>query len=401
MVTGRPVPLCIRLLLLLLCSASVFSSSSDLVLESGYTVETVFDGHGAHVSPFSVIPYAEGLILLDNVHSAFYRAPLPISLTSVFNHISGSGNGFVDGDLVKAMFSRPRSFTVDDNGNIYVADRANFAIRKISKSGVSTIAGGYAGRSGKSGHADGPSQNATFSNDFELIFVRKICALLISDRANDLIRQINLRSEDCLHDTHTGLGMTSTAIIIVSCVLFVLSFGAGVVAGPFITRNKDANFSKMKKHFQINLRRRTWMLCSVIKSGVANSILYMLMQQLARLCVSHLFLMIKACIGEKRRFYVDACDAASEIKEPLKDLIDFDEGIDNSCITSLESSAKHANVLPSAKGKLEQMIEASVSGFESQVENVPTAGPSGNRLLVHGTPLCLVKRMPKVDSVVM
>ncbi|CAN6477574.1 unnamed protein product [Victoria cruziana] len=236
MVTGALLPLPICLLLIFLSSASVFSSSSDLVLESGYTVETAFDGHGVHISPFSVIPHADGLILLDNVHSAFYRAPLPISLESVFKRISGNGNGFVDGDLVKAMFNRPRSFTVDDNGNIYVADRANFAIRKISKSGVTTIAGGYAGRSGKSGHADGPGQNATFSNDFELIFVRRICALMISDRANDLIRQINLRSEDCLRDIHTGLGMTPTSIIIVSCMLLVLSFGAGIVAGPFITR---------------------------------------------------------------------------------------------------------------------------------------------------------------------
>jgi hypothetical protein len=66
---------------------------------------------------------------------------------------------------------------------------------------TTTIAGGY---SSGTGRRDGPAQNATFSPDFELVYVPRICALLVADRGNRLIRQINLRPEDCAHETQKG-----------------------------------------------------------------------------------------------------------------------------------------------------------------------------------------------------
>nr|DAD30989.1 TPA_asm: hypothetical protein HUJ06_009840 [Nelumbo nucifera] len=102
------------------------------------------------------------------------------------------------------MFSHPRSFAVDLKGNIYVADRSNHAIRKISKSGVTTIAGGYSKGPGK---MDGPAQSASFSEDFELIFISERCSLLISDRGNRLVREMILKHEDCAH-SQLKLGST-------------------------------------------------------------------------------------------------------------------------------------------------------------------------------------------------
>lgn len=60
--------------------------------------------------------------------------------------------------------------------------------------GVTTIAGGYIQKTGK---ADGPAQNASFSDDFELAFDPQRCALLISDHGNRLVRQLDLKAEDC------------------------------------------------------------------------------------------------------------------------------------------------------------------------------------------------------------
>lgn len=62
--------------------------------------------------------------------------------------------------------------------------------------GVTTIAGDS---SNLPGHVDGPGQNATFSADYELSFVPEMCALLILDHGNKLIRQINLKEEDCVY----------------------------------------------------------------------------------------------------------------------------------------------------------------------------------------------------------
>ncbi|CAL9769339.1 unnamed protein product [Musa acuminata subsp. burmannicoides] len=55
------------------------------------------------------------------------------------------------------------------------------AIRKISDAGVTTIAGGKWSRGG---HLDGPSEDAKFSNDFEVIYIASSCSLLVVDRGN-------------------------------------------------------------------------------------------------------------------------------------------------------------------------------------------------------------------------
>lgn len=49
--------------------------------------------------------------------------------------VGNGAAGYADGELGSAMFHQPRNFAIDYNGNIYVADRSNHVIRKISKSG--------------------------------------------------------------------------------------------------------------------------------------------------------------------------------------------------------------------------------------------------------------------------
>ena len=52
--------------------------------------------------------------------------------------VTGSPEGYaghVDGRLRDARLNHPKGLTVDDRGNIYVADTVNNAIRKISEGG--------------------------------------------------------------------------------------------------------------------------------------------------------------------------------------------------------------------------------------------------------------------------
>lgn len=54
--------------------------------------------------------------------------------------VTGSPEGYpghVDGRLRDAKLNHPKGLTVDDRGNIYVADTVNNAIRKISEGGNS------------------------------------------------------------------------------------------------------------------------------------------------------------------------------------------------------------------------------------------------------------------------
>lgn len=69
-------------------------------------------------------------------------------------------------------------------------------------SGVTTIAGGKWSRGG--GHVDGPSEEAKFSDDFDVVYVGSSCSLLVIDRGNQAIREIQLRFDDCAYQYESG-----------------------------------------------------------------------------------------------------------------------------------------------------------------------------------------------------
>jgi len=82
--------------------------------------------------------------------------------------------------------------------------------------GVTTIAGGKWGHAG--GHVDGPSEDAKFSNDFDVVYVGSSCSLLVVDRGNHAIREIQLHQDDCTtyeeHEYYSfNLGMIPCNII--------------------------------------------------------------------------------------------------------------------------------------------------------------------------------------------
>lgn len=73
---------------------------------------------------------------------------------------------------------------------------------KISISGVTTIAGGKWSRGG--GHVDGPSEEAKFSDDLDVVYVGSSCSLLVIDRGNRAIREIQLHFDDCAYQYGSG-----------------------------------------------------------------------------------------------------------------------------------------------------------------------------------------------------
>jgi streptogramin lyase len=65
------------------------------------------------------------------------------AITGVVTTVTGSTEGFADGPLATAKFSRTGNICMDSNGNLFVADGFNHKIRKIDLSTgmVSTFAG--------------------------------------------------------------------------------------------------------------------------------------------------------------------------------------------------------------------------------------------------------------------
>ncbi|MCF3650322.1 SMP-30/gluconolactonase/LRE family protein [Synoicihabitans lomoniglobus] len=107
--------------------------------------------------PLSRIVASVALSLLASL--ALSAAKLEYRFTTIAS--ASGGSGFTDGPVATAHFRTPTGVSLDSAGNIYVADRENHVVRKISPQGwVSTIAG----VPGTEGNTDGPSGVALFSN---------------------------------------------------------------------------------------------------------------------------------------------------------------------------------------------------------------------------------------------
>ncbi|GMJ08236.1 hypothetical protein like AT1G70280 [Hibiscus trionum] len=194
---------------------TAIAGRSMVKFEGGYTVETVFDGSKLGIEPHTVevLPNGE-LLILDSANSNLYRISASLSLYSRPRLVAGSPEGYpghVDGKPREARMNHPKGLAVDDRGNIYIADTMNTAIRKISDAGVTTIAGGKLSRGG--GHVDGPSEDAKLSNDFDVVYVGSSCSLLVIDRGNRAIREIQLHFDDCAYQYGSGFPLGIAVLI--------------------------------------------------------------------------------------------------------------------------------------------------------------------------------------------
>jgi len=92
---------------------------------------------------------------------------------------------FHDADLSEAAFDYPAGIALDRQGNIYVADSGNHAVRKISKNGtVTTLAG-----NGILGFRDGIGSAASFDTPSDVAVDSK-GNVYVADTLNHVIRKI-------------------------------------------------------------------------------------------------------------------------------------------------------------------------------------------------------------------
>ncbi|KAL0408621.1 UNVERIFIED_CONTAM: hypothetical protein Sradi_1796500 [Sesamum radiatum] len=255
-------------------TSSAISGRPMMKFESGYNVETVFDGSKLGIEPYSIEVLPDGnLLILDSANSKSTRyhplcpcetvdfqmlldlesyqlrmfylfegakcltVLLPLKFKCQQLHyrdikmveervgigdngdsraklVSGSADGYsghVDGRLREARMNHPKGLTVDDRGNIYIADTDNMAIRKINGTGVSTIAGGKRGHGGQ--NVDGPSEDTKFSSDFDVVYIGSSCSLLVIDRGNKAIREIQLHYDDCAYQYGSGFPLGAAVLI--------------------------------------------------------------------------------------------------------------------------------------------------------------------------------------------
>lgn len=107
-----------------------------------------------------------------------------INSTGQVKTLAGSTIGFADGSSAAAQFNYPRGIYVDNAKTIYVADTDNHKIRKISATGVVTTLAGSTG-----GFTDGLNTTAQFSSPVALA-ADALGNIFIVDRDNHKVRKI-------------------------------------------------------------------------------------------------------------------------------------------------------------------------------------------------------------------
>ncbi len=123
------------------------------------------------------------------------------TLVSTF---AGSGSvGAVDANGIGASFNLPTVVTIDNFGNVFVVDRSNHKIRKITPAGDATT---FAG-SGSIGSTDGIGTAASFKYPDGAVFDSQN-NLFISDQSNHKIRKI---TPDGTVSTFAGNGTIGSA----------------------------------------------------------------------------------------------------------------------------------------------------------------------------------------------
>ena len=149
-----------------------------------------YGGNGIGSQAIFGNPYASALDSTGNIYVAdttnfAVRKITPTGVVTTLAGLAGTG-GFTDGTGSDARFGSVNGIAVDKSGNVYVTDGSYNTVRKITRTGVVTT---LAGTPGAAGSTDGTGSAARFHFPFG-IAVDGTGNLYVSDQSNHTIRKI-------------------------------------------------------------------------------------------------------------------------------------------------------------------------------------------------------------------
>jgi len=144
------------------------------------------DGAGGNArfnGPVGVAINSDGDIFVSDSNNHAIRKITRAGIVIMWAGVAGV-DGATDGHRLASTFSKPAELAFDKHGNLFVADSFNHLIRKISRDGnVSTVTG----VAGAEGSVDGSNGQARLFNPYGLA-ISPDGALIVSDTYNELIR---------------------------------------------------------------------------------------------------------------------------------------------------------------------------------------------------------------------
>lgn len=128
-----------------------------------------------------------------------------ISPSGVVTTLAGGSWGQADGKDTLASFNSPSGIAIDATGNVYVADTYNNRIRKITQTGVVTTLAG----SDSTGHLNGNGLAASFWEPSGVTTDAE-GSLYVTDKGNNLIRKISITGYTISSNLPDGLSFDAT-----------------------------------------------------------------------------------------------------------------------------------------------------------------------------------------------
>jgi hypothetical protein len=136
--------------------------------------------------PYSVATDSAGNVYVAERGSSTIRKITPAGVVTTFAGLAGPPGNNVDGTGSAARFSSPYGVATDSADNVYVADNGNQTIRKITPAGVvSTLAG----MGGGTGSVDGTGTAARFNYPTG-VATDSAGNVYVADKSNHTIRKV-------------------------------------------------------------------------------------------------------------------------------------------------------------------------------------------------------------------
>lgn len=148
------------------------------------------DGPGSEARfylPYDLtVDLSGNLYIADQYNHTIRKLTSEGVVTTLAGRVGGQTSGSPDGAGAAARFFYPAGVTVDSGGNVYVADWGHRTIRKVTPAGVVTT---LAGTTGVIGAVDGFGSAAQFRAPFS-VAVDKLGNVFVADRDDHTIRRV-------------------------------------------------------------------------------------------------------------------------------------------------------------------------------------------------------------------